>query len=108
MLRLLKRGDRKSLEHVGYRIGELLCDILPGIDDGEHAQELPAYFDHISQLVADAKTSDFINQSNWRGLTSKTIYIAAYQVQTSSKSRAGGWLFLQGGLEESVLLCPYT
>ena len=75
MLRLMKSGDRKSLGHVGYWIGELLCDLLPGIDDGEHAQELPAYFDHISQLVADAKACDFINQSNWRGLTSKTLYM---------------------------------
>ena len=66
LLRLLKSRDRKSLGHVGYYywIGELLSDLLPGINDGEHAEEVPAYFDPISQLVADAKASDFINQSN--------------------------------------------
>ena len=37
LLRLLKSEDSKSVSHVGYWIGELLGDFLPGIDHGEHA-----------------------------------------------------------------------
>ena len=61
--------------HIGYWLGELLGDLLAGIDGGEHAQEVPAYYDHLSQLVADARASDIITRSNWKGLTSKSIYI---------------------------------
>ena len=74
LLRLLKSGDRKSLGHIGYWMGELLGDLLAGIDGGEHAQVVPAYYDHLSQLVADAKASDIITQGNWKVLTSKIIY----------------------------------
>ena len=70
--RLLKSGDRKTLGHVGYWTGGILGDLLAGIDDGDHAQDVPAYFD---QLVADARASDIINQSNWKALTSKIIYV---------------------------------
>ena len=75
LLRLLKSGDRKSLSHVGYWMGELLGDLVDGIDDGEHAQDVPAYFDHLSQIVVEVKSSDYFNQCSWKNLTSKTIYV---------------------------------
>ena len=75
LLRLLKSRDRKSLSHVGYWIGELLGDLVNGIDDGEHAQDVPAYFDHLSQIVVEVKSSDYFNQGSWKTLTSKTIYV---------------------------------
>ena len=75
LLRLLKSRDRKSLGHVGYWLGELLGDLLPGIDGGEHALEVPVYYEHLSLLVADAKADEIIKQNNWRALTSKIIYV---------------------------------
>ena len=75
LLRLLKSGDRKSLASVGYWIGELLSDLLVGIDAGEHAQEVPVYYEHLADLVVDAKSSSIVSPSKWRTVTSKVIYM---------------------------------
>ena len=85
LLRLLKSRDRKSLGHVGYWLGELLGDLLPGIDGGEHALEVPVYYEHLSLLVADAKADEIIKQNNWRALTSKIIYVQHIEVQAYCK-----------------------
>ena len=75
LLRLLKSGDSKSVSHVGFWLGEILGDLVLGLDDGEHAGELPEYFDHLADLVVEAKSSDLLNASSWRMLTSKKIYL---------------------------------
>ena len=74
LLRLLKSDDRKCVGHVGFWIGESLGDLLVGIDAGQHAQNVPAYFENLSKLVVDARASDTVKQSNWRTLTSRMIY----------------------------------
>ena len=75
LLRLLKSNDNKSICHIGFWIGELLGDIVPGIDGGVHATNVPAYFDFISNLVVEAKSCDLLTGGNWRILTSKAIYL---------------------------------
>ena len=61
---MLKSSDRKSWGHAGYWKRELLGDLLAGIDGGQHAQDVPGYFNHLSLLVADAKANVIINQNN--------------------------------------------
>ena len=73
-LRLLKSGDRKSLQHVGYWVGELLGDLVVGLDGGVHAQDLPEYYDHVSDLLVEAKSSELITVGGWRSLTCRLIY----------------------------------
>ena len=75
VLRLLKSGDEKSISHVGYWIGELLGDLLPGIEVGEHAEGSTVYFDYLSSLVVDAKIAEQITVENWKLVTNKIIYI---------------------------------
>ena len=60
VLRLLRSGDQKSIAHLGYWIGELLGDLLPGVELGEHAEESVAYFDFLASLVVDAKLANKI------------------------------------------------
>ena len=67
-------GTLQPLNHLGYWIGDILGDLLLGIEDGEQAQVVPPYYDQLSQLVADATLSETVLQSNWRILTSKNIY----------------------------------
>ena len=59
-LRLLKSDYKKSLNHIGYWIGDFLDDLLPGIVSGPRAHEVPAYFDEIVALVMEARFDDLI------------------------------------------------
>ena len=75
LLRLLKSGDSKSLSHVGYWIGELLGDFLPGIELGEHAGGNAEYYDHLATVVMDARINDQVTVENWKLVTNKFIYM---------------------------------
>ena len=75
LLRLLKSNDKKSIGHVGYWLGELLGDLVMGIDGGVHATEVPAYFDHLGHLLVEAKACDLVTEGNWKTLTNKAIYL---------------------------------
>ena len=74
-LRLLKSEDPKTMSHVSYWIGDTLGDLVPGIDDGPHAEKIPDYFAHIEFLVMEAKMDNLITDRGWRQLTNKkTLY----------------------------------
>ena len=55
VLRLMKTEDQKSIRYVGYWMGELLGDLLPGIELGEQAADSVVYFDYLATLIVDAK-----------------------------------------------------
>ena len=75
LVRLLKSGDAKSLGHVGYWLGELLSDLMPGFDDGDHAVDVPPYYDYFAHLMVEVMTSEVVSCSTWRTVTCKTIYL---------------------------------
>ena len=75
LLRLLKSEDSKAVSHVGYWIGELLGDFLPGIDHGEHAVGNAEYFDYLATVVVDARIAEQVTVENWRKVTNKMIYL---------------------------------
>ena len=75
LLRLLKSTDKKSIGRVGFWIGELLGDLVEGIDGGVHANDVPAYYDHFAQLVVEAKSCELVTQGNWKILTNKAVYV---------------------------------
>ena len=74
VLRLMKSEDQKSIRYVGYWMGELLGDLLPGIELGEHAVDSVVYFDYLATLIVDAKLADQITVGNWKLVTNKIIY----------------------------------
>ena len=74
LLRLLRSGDGKSMGHVGFWIGGLLGDLVLGFDGGQHADELPEYFDHIAGLVVEGRVSELITVVGWKSLTNKLVY----------------------------------
>ena len=71
LLRLLRSGDIMSVEHVGFWLGELLCDLVPHLADGYHAEDVPPYYDHLAHmLVALAvMTSEVVSTSSWKTVT---------------------------------------
>ena len=74
-LRLLKSPDEKSIAHVGYWIGDTLGDLLPGIDNGPHAESIPEYFANLEFLLVEGRIDNFISAGSWHRLTNKLIYL---------------------------------
>ena len=74
LLRLLKYGDTKAIHAVDYWIGEILSDVVIGLDQCVHAKNTPKYFQDLACVVADAKIGDLITSSNWETVTNKMIY----------------------------------
>ena len=54
-------------------MGDLLGDLLVGIDAGVHAQDLPPYFEHLAELVVDAKFGGIVRPGNQRTSPSTCI-----------------------------------
>ena len=75
LLRLLRSGDVKSIRHVGYWLGELLGDFVPGLEEGDHADVVPTYFDTLATLMVEARVADLVTTGNWRVITNKYIYL---------------------------------
>ena len=73
LLRLLKSEDSKSVSYVGFWIGELLGDFLPGIDGGEHAGGNAEYYDYLATVVVDARIAEQVTVENWKRVTNKII-----------------------------------
>ena len=73
VLRLLKSGDEKSITHMGFWVGELLGDLLPGIELGDHCEKGGEYFDYIASLIVEAKLGELIDKDNWRTTTAKAL-----------------------------------
>ena len=75
LLRLLRSGDEKCLGHVGFWIGELLGGFVAGLDGGEHADDVPVYFDFLANLVVEAMAADLVTTENWKTVTNRVIYL---------------------------------
>ena len=75
VLRLLKSEDQKSIDHLGYCIGEVLGDLLPGVELGDHTQDSVEYYDYLASLVVDAKVADQVTAVNWKLVSNKSIYL---------------------------------
>ena len=90
LLRLLKSNDLKSVDHLGYWVGEILADFLPGLDNGDHSENLGGYYGYLSSLIVDIKLADYVNQGNWKVITNKKLYSALCQDLPSPKVEAAG------------------
>ena len=73
VLRVLKSEDQKSIRYLGYWMGELLGDLLPGIELGEHAVDSVVYFDYLATLIVEAKLADQVTVDNWKLVSNKII-----------------------------------
>ena len=74
LLRMLDSGDRKSIGHVDYWLGEVLGDMVVGLGSDQYAEVLPEYFTQLEELVVNARTADLVSGNGWRTITNKIIY----------------------------------
>ena len=59
LCRLLRSGEKKTLAHVFYWLGDLLENLAPNINHGQlRAAETPEYFAHIAELVTEMMISE--------------------------------------------------
>ena len=93
LLRLLKSEDVKSIGHVGFWLGELLGDLLPGIELGDHCITAGEYYNHLASSIAEAKLEDLVDEKNWRIVTNKMIYTGLDKNSriTKAETDAGGF-----------------
>ena len=74
VLRLLKSDDEKSIAHLGFWLGELLGDFLPGIEKGFHCQDPGQYYAQLADIVVEIKLIGCVTGENWRSVLNKNVY----------------------------------
>ena len=75
LCRLIKSGEKKTLEHASYWLGDLLENLAPDTNLGQlRAPETPEYFTHIADLVVEMMISERVSAGTLKNLTNKTVY----------------------------------
>jgi len=74
LFRLLRSSDDRSKAHIGFWIGYLLTDFLPGIDSGPSSNVVPDYYADIEFLIIEGQIDDLVTVNEWKLLTNKIIY----------------------------------
>ena len=74
-VRLIRSGDKKTLEHAHYWLGDILEMLVPNIARGQRrAAETPNYFLHIESLVVDMMVCETLTAETIENLTNKKVY----------------------------------
>ena len=75
LCRLIRSGEKKTLEHVSYWLGDLLESLAPDINLGQlRATETPEYFAHVADIVAEMMMSEKVTAGTIKRITNKTVY----------------------------------
>ena len=72
LCRLIKSGEKKSLGHAVYWLGDLLENLAPNINVGQlRAAETPEYYEYVADLVAEMMISEKVSAGTIKTLTNK-------------------------------------
>ena len=77
LCRLLRSGDKKTLGHVSYWLGDLLESLAPDLGQLQlraRVAEPPEYFAYVADLVAEMVISEKVDAGTIKTLTNKTVY----------------------------------
>ena len=75
LCRLIKSGEKKSLAHAFYWLGDLLENLAPNINFGQlRAAETPEYYKYVADLVAELMISEKVSAGTIKTLTNKSVY----------------------------------
>ena len=75
LCRLIRSGEKKSLGHAFYWLGDLLESLAPDINRGQlRAAGTHEYFDNVADVVAEMMTSDKVSAGTMKTLTNKIVY----------------------------------
>ena len=73
-VRLINSGDRKSLQHLSFWLGDLLGTLIPGLGQVNSAVVIPEYFNHIAELFAELMIGDTLTAGSLKSITNKIVY----------------------------------
>ena len=73
-LRLLRSGDRKSIDHIDLWMGSLLEIIIPGMGNGAWVERTPEYFTILADNLAKIMTSELLTDKTLKSVTNRKIY----------------------------------
>ena len=73
-IRLIRSGDRKSVQHFDFWLGDLLVDLVPGLGQTVSSLYTPEYFGHIGELFADMLVTDTLTIVTLKTITNKAVY----------------------------------
>ena len=59
-IRLIRSGDRKTVQHFDFWLGDLLVSLVPGMGQTVSSLHTPEYWGHIGELFADMTLSQQI------------------------------------------------
>ena len=107
-LRLLKGDYCKSVSHVGYWLGDMLEDLLPGIFVDSVSKNIPEYYAEIESLIMEARFDDLVTVAGWKLITNKMLYKSKINNLDPPKveveagvSLTRVWLFIRSAVLES-------
>ena len=73
-VRLINSGDKKSLQHLTFWLGDLLGTLIPGIGQVNRGVVVPEYFNHVAEVFADVMISDVLTAGSLKSITNKIVY----------------------------------
>ena len=73
-IRLMNSGDKKSVQHFDFWLGDLLVDIVPGMGQTISSLHTPEYFGHIGEILAEMIVTDTLTVVSMKSLTNKAVY----------------------------------
>merc|ERR1711872_98588 len=68
-VRLINSGDKKSLQHLSFWLGDLLGNLIPGLERVNSAVVIPEYFNHIAELFAELMIADTLTAGSVKSIT---------------------------------------
>ena len=72
-VRLINSGDKKSLQHLSFWLGDLLGTLIPDIGQGNSAVLIPEYFNHVAEVAADMMISGTLTVGSLKSITNKIV-----------------------------------
>ena len=73
-IRLINSGDKKSLQHLSFWLGDLLDTLLPALGQVSSAVVIPEHFNHVAEVFADMMISDAVTAGTLKSITNKIVY----------------------------------
>ena len=73
-IRLIRSGDKKTLQHFDFWLGDLFVSLVPGMGQTVSSLHTPEYFGHIGEIFADMMVSDTLTVESLKTLTNKVVY----------------------------------
>ena len=75
LCRMIRSGERKSLGHAFYWLGDLLERLAPNINLRQpRATETPEFYAYIADLVAEMMISEKVKAGSIKNMKNKAVY----------------------------------